>query len=81
MLNKKESDNATRAIIKKEMAKPQLAKSVRQDLSVTLAKSAHALSCELPELRVQVRGQLDQLMTKINALVANRPPAARQTRV
>jgi hypothetical protein len=29
MLNKKESDNATRANIKKEMAKPRLAKSVR----------------------------------------------------
>jgi hypothetical protein len=29
MLNKKESDNATRASIKKEMAKPRLAKSVR----------------------------------------------------
>jgi hypothetical protein len=29
MLNKKESDSAIRAIIKKEMAKPRLAKSVR----------------------------------------------------
>ena len=29
MLNKKESDNATRASIKKEMAKPSMAKSVR----------------------------------------------------
>jgi hypothetical protein len=29
MLNKKESDNATRASIKKEMAKPRMAKSVR----------------------------------------------------
>jgi hypothetical protein len=29
MLNKKESDNATRARIKKEMAKPRMAKSVR----------------------------------------------------
>jgi hypothetical protein len=29
MLNKKESDNATRASIKKEMAKPRIAKSVR----------------------------------------------------
>jgi hypothetical protein len=28
-LNKKESDNATRASIKKEMAKPRMAKSVR----------------------------------------------------
>lgn len=29
MLNRKESDNATRASIKKEMAKPRMAKSVR----------------------------------------------------
>jgi hypothetical protein len=29
MLNKKESDNETRASIKKEMAKPRMAKSVR----------------------------------------------------
>jgi hypothetical protein len=29
MLSKKESDNATRASIKKEMAKPRMAKSVR----------------------------------------------------
>ena len=29
MLHKKESDNATRASIKKEMAKPRMAKSVR----------------------------------------------------
>jgi hypothetical protein len=29
MLNKKESDNATRASIKKEMAKPRMAQSVR----------------------------------------------------
>ena len=29
MLNKKESDDATRASIKKEMAKPRMAKSVR----------------------------------------------------
>ncbi len=29
MLNKKESDNATRASIQKEMAKPRMAKSVR----------------------------------------------------
>ena len=30
MLNKKESDNATRASIKKEMAKPRMAKSARR---------------------------------------------------
>jgi len=30
MLNKKESDNATRASIKKEMAKPRMAKSARK---------------------------------------------------
>jgi hypothetical protein len=30
MLSKKESDNATRASIKKEMAKPRMAKSVRK---------------------------------------------------
>lgn len=29
MLNKKKSDNATRASIKKEMAKPRMAKSAR----------------------------------------------------
>ena len=52
----------------------------KEDLSVTLAKSAPALSSNLAELRVQVRGQLDELMTKINALVANRTAAARQTR-
>jgi hypothetical protein len=55
-------------------------KSWQQNLSVTLAKSAPALSNELSELRVQVRGQLDELMTKINALVANRTATARQTR-
>ena len=30
MLNKKESDNATRASIRKEMAKPRMAKSARE---------------------------------------------------
>ena len=30
MSNKKESDNATRASIKKEMAKPRMAKSARK---------------------------------------------------
>jgi hypothetical protein len=40
------------------------------------AKSAPALSSNLAELRVQ----LDELMTKVNALVANRKAAARQTR-
>ena len=30
MLNKKESDNATRTIIRKEMAKPRMAKSARE---------------------------------------------------
>ncbi len=52
----------------------------KEDLSVTLAKSAPALSSNLAELRVQVRGQLDELMTKINALVPSRTAAAPQTR-
>ena len=55
-------------------------KSWQQNLSVTLAKSAPALCSNLAELRVRVRGQLDELMTKINALVANCTVAARQTR-
>ena len=48
----------------------------KEDLSVALAKSAPALSSKLAELRVR----LDQLMTKINALVASRTAAAQQTR-
>jgi hypothetical protein len=52
----------------------------KEDLAVTLAKSAPALSSNLAELRVQVRGQLDESMTKINALVASRTAAARRTR-
>ena len=48
----------------------------KEDLSVALAKSAPALSSKLAELRAQ----LDQLMTKINALVASRTAAAQQTR-
>ena len=43
----------------------QCAESWKEDLSVTLAKSAPALSSNLAELRVRVRGQLDKLMTKI----------------
>jgi len=48
----------------------------KEELSVTLVKSAPALSNNLAELRVQ----LDELMTKINALVANRAAAAQQMR-
>jgi hypothetical protein len=55
-------------------------KSWQQDLSVTFAKSAPAISSELAELRVQVRGELDELMTEINAFIGNRKAAARQTR-
>ena len=52
----------------------------KEDLSVTRAKSAPTLSSNLAELRVLVRGQLDELMTKINALVARRAAVAQLTR-
>jgi hypothetical protein len=52
----------------------------KEDLSVTLAKAVPALSSNLAELRVQVRVQLDELMTKINALFASHSAAAQQTR-
>ena len=43
MLNKKESDNATRASIKKEMAKPRMAKSVRiAELSLDAGRTGQA---------------------------------------
>jgi hypothetical protein len=46
---------------------PHCSKGWKEDRSVALAKSAPALSSKLAEVRVQ----LDQLMTKINALVAS----------
>jgi hypothetical protein len=63
-----------------DIRRSHCSKRWKEDLSVTLAKSAPALSSNLAELRVQVRGQLDKLMTKINALVASRTAAAKQTR-
>jgi len=53
MLNKKESDNATRASIKKEMAKPRMAKSVRiAELKLDAERTGQA--------RTTVRGTVDK---------------------
>jgi hypothetical protein len=54
MLNKKESDNATRASIKKEMAKPRMAKSVRV---AELILDAERTSRQGP-----VRGTVDKII-------------------
>jgi hypothetical protein len=55
MLNKKESDNATRASIKKEMAKPRMAKSVRiAELNLAAARTSQA--------RTTVPGTVDKII-------------------
>ena len=54
-MNKKESDNATRASIKKEMAKPRMAKSVRV---AELILDAERTS----KPRTTVRGTVDKII-------------------
>jgi hypothetical protein len=55
MLNKKESDNATRASIKKEMAKPRMAKSVRvAELILNAERTSQA--------RTTVPGTVDKII-------------------
>jgi hypothetical protein len=55
MLNRKESDNATRASIKKEMAKPRMAKSVRvAELILDAERTSQA--------RTTVRGTVDKII-------------------
>jgi hypothetical protein len=66
MLNKKESDNATRASIKKEMAKPRMAKSVRvAELILDAERTSHA--------RTTVPGTVDKI---IPILDPNQPEKA-----
>ena len=66
MLNKKESDNATRASIKKEMAKPRMAKSVRvAELILDAERTRQA--------RTTVRGTVDKI---IPILHPNQPQKA-----
>jgi hypothetical protein len=66
MLNKKESDNATRAIIKKEMAKPRMAKSVRiAELNLDAERTSQA--------RTTVPGTVDKI---IAILHPNQPEKA-----
>jgi hypothetical protein len=55
MLKKKESDNATRASIKKEMAKPRMAKSVR---IVELNSAAERTS----QARTTMPGTVDKII-------------------
>ena len=63
MLNKKESDDATRASIKKEMAKPRMAKSVRvAELILDAERTSQA--------RTTVRGTVD----KITPILHPNPP-------
>jgi hypothetical protein len=55
MLNKKESDNATRASIKKEMAKPRMTKSVRiAELNLDAERTGQA--------RTTVPGTVDKII-------------------
>ena len=66
MLNKKESDNATRASIKKEMAKPRMAKSVRiAELNLDAERTNQA--------RTTVPGTVDKI---IPILDPNQPEKA-----
>ena len=66
MLNKKESDNATRASIKKEMAKPRMAKSVRiAELNSAAERTSQA--------RTTVPGTVDKI---IPILDPNQPEKA-----
>ena len=51
MLNKKEADDATRESIKKEMAKPRMAKSAREEV---LKRSAGRIT---PAKRVKAKPQ------------------------
>jgi hypothetical protein len=66
MLNEKESDNATRASIKKEMAKPRMAKSVRvAELNLDAGRTRQA--------RTTVPGTVDKI---IPILDRNQPEKA-----
>jgi len=66
MLNKKESGNATRASIKKEMAKPRMAKSVRiAELNLDAERTGKA--------RTTVPGTVDKI---IPILHPNQPEKA-----
>ena len=66
MLNKKESDNATRASIEKEMAKPRMAKSVRiAELNSAAERTSQA--------RTTVPGTVDKI---IPILDPNQPEKA-----
>jgi len=59
MLNKKESDNATRASIKKEMAKPRMAKSVRTaELNLDAER-------DRGQARTTVSGTVDKIITSL----------------
>jgi len=59
MLNKKESDHATRASIKQEMAKPRMAKSVRvAELSLDAERTRQA--------RTTVHGTVDKIIPILN---------------
>ena len=55
-------------------------KSWAEDLSVTgtLAKSAHAPSSELAELRVEINAQFTALLAKLNGIIERRATAARR---
>jgi hypothetical protein len=65
-LNKKESDNATRASIEKEMAKPRMAKSVRKaELDLDAERTGQA--------RTTVPGTVDKI---IAILDPNQPEKA-----
>jgi hypothetical protein len=59
MLNKKESDHATRASIKKEMAKPRMAKSVRiAELKLDAAR--------IPDqARITLPGTVDKIIASL----------------
>ena len=59
MLNRKESDNATRASIKKEMAKPRMAKSVRTaELNLDAER-------DRGQARTTVSGTVDKIITSL----------------
>jgi hypothetical protein len=71
MLNKKESDNAARASIKKEMAKPRVAKSVRMA----------ELNFAADEVRGQARTKLTGTVEKIIASLRPAQPGTAQIAV
>ena len=59
MLNKKESDNATRASIKKEMAKPRMAESVRiAELNLNAERSPGQARTTMP-------GSVDKIIASL----------------